>query len=293
MSRSPKIAAYVLAADPTWVRSSLLRYYDHVDAILISTPTADRGWTGRLVPAPECVAAVRSLDTRGIVRTVRADWQRPDNPLAGETAQRQHAIDALSGDVDWILQIDSDEILPAIDPLLAMLAEAGPEIQGVEWPMRVLYRRLRDGRYLDVRTGSGAPHHEYPGPIAVRSGARLAYARRVAGPFVRAVIASDRESLQLTRPVEPDETRVSLDDPATAILHNSWARSPEAVRSKIASWGHNQGLSTKAYYYSTWLPTPLRWRRMRNFHPFAAALWPRLGVCDADFERLLDPADRA
>ena len=65
--------------------------------------------------------------------------------------------------------------------------------------MRILYRRVGPGRYLLVTAADGRAHHEYPGPVAVRAGARLVQARRSDGPFVRAAVRGDDVSLQLTR----------------------------------------------------------------------------------------------
>ena len=284
MSRGTRrLGAYVLAADPTWLRSSIAAYYDDLDALLISASATNRGWTGRPIRASECVRLAQSLDERGIVQVSPGNWQRRDRPLAMETVQRQAAVDELSAQVDWVLQIDSDEILPDLPALHRAIDEADRlGIDAVEWPMRVLFRRLRDGRYLQVVTADGAPHVEFPGPIAVRAGTRLTEARRAAGSFLRPHADVHSSSLQLRRPPEPGEVRVPMLSADVAILHNSWARRPAEMRAKVASWGHNQGWRSQRYYYGTWLPAPLQWRRMHDFHPFAHGLWPALAACDID-----------
>lgn len=293
MSARVRIGAYVLAADPTWLRSSLERYYDQLDVLLVSASHSNRGWSGKPVAADACIALAESLDARGIVRVRRDGWFDADAPMRAETAQRQAAIDEVGSEVDWVIQIDSDEVLPNFGSLRAVLKEAAElGVDAVDWPMRVLYRRLPDGRYLEVRSEKGGPRYEYPGPIAVRPGVTLVDARRTDSGFVRAVVRGDAESVQLQRPPEPTERRLEVLDEGDAILHNSWARTPRAVRAKIASWGHNQGLRSQLYYYGVWLPTPLRWRRMKNFHPFAPYLWPRLGISDADIARYLHPDDQ-
>jgi hypothetical protein len=288
-----RLGAYVLAADPTWIRSSLSRYYDDLDLLVISASASNRGWTGRPIAADECVALARAVDRRHIARVSDGEWIDRGSPIAADTAQRQAAIAEVGAEVDWILQIDTDEILPDLATLHAVLDEADAlGVDAVEWPMRVLYRRLRDGRYLHVVTKSGAPQYEYPGPIAVRAGATVVEARRTAGRFLRPVVRGDATSVQVARPAEPREVRRELLEPADAILHNSWARSPRAVRSKIASWGHNQGLRSQRYYYQTWLPTPLRWRSMRDLHPLLPGVWPRLAIGDDDVEAFLHPSER-
>jgi hypothetical protein len=286
-----RIGAYVLAADPTWLRSSLSRYYPSLDVLVISASISGRGWTGREIPSDRCVEIVRSLDTRGIVREVRGEWTCRDDPMAADTMQRQAAIDAMP-DVDWVLQIDTDEILPDFGALQEVLDAAEARgIDAVEWPMRVLFRRLRDGRYLEVTAESGRARYEYPGPIAVRPTVTLADARRTRGPFLRPIVEGDTESTQVVRPPDEGEIRLPGLQPTRAILHNSWAREPTEVRRKITSWGHNQSLRSWLYYWRVWLPAPLRWRRLRDFHPLMPKLWPRLGIYDGDVSAALHPLE--
>ena len=280
MTQRQRLGAYVLAADPTWIRTTVGRYYDALDVLVVAATSNGLGWTGAPVASEACIAAVREIDHRGIVRIVRGQWQDRD-PMRADTAQRQAAIDAIGSEVDWILQLDTDELLPDVDALCDVLAHAEARgVDAVEWPMRVLYRRLRDGRYLQVMEGSGAAHFEYPGPIAVRPHALLVDARRVDGPFLRPVVTGDTESLQIARSPQPGELREPFIAPEAAILHNSWARSAPAVRAKVRSWGHGGTWKVLAYYRLVWLPSPVTWRWLRSFHPFAGQLWPRLGKVD-------------
>jgi hypothetical protein len=288
--------AYILAADPTWLRSSLSRYYDILELLVISASATNIGWTGSPIPADDCVELAQGLDDRGVATILRGDFCSPLAPLDADTRQRQDAIDAiatLDASLDWILQIDTDEVLPSLKRLLDVIAlaeEYGAD--AIEWPMRILYRRLRDGQYLQIVNADGSDHYEYPGPIAVRSGTRLNHARLSAGRFLRPLVQGDKCSLQIARPALPNEVRIPCLTEGEAILHNSWARSPAEVHRKISSWGHNQGLRSSLYFYRTWLPTPLRWRRMRDLHPFSSDLWPRLQPYSGEVAGLLDHADR-
>ena len=214
---------------------------------------------------------------RRIARQVHGTWRNDRHPILADTAQRQAGIDALSGSVDWILQVDNDEVLPDPHALLDALDWLSGEA-GIEWPMRVLYRRLRDGRYLQVVGRHGETVYEYPGSVVVRPGTRLVDARRHEGRFLRVVVRGDGSSLQLARAPEPAERRGGEIDADAAIVHNSWAKTRPQVWRKTRSWGHEAGLKGTVYYLTRWLPAPLTWRWMRDFHPFAKGLWSRLGV---------------
>lgn len=272
------LGAYVLPGDPVWLRSSLARYYDLVDVIVVPVPSSGRGWTGREVPVVECLTIIESIDVRGIVRWVDGDWVDPEHPMSADTAQRQAALDALVGQVDWVLQIDNDEVLP--DPLALVAAVEDADTQGfdaVEWPFRVLYRSLGEGRFLAVTGVDQSETFEYPGPVAIRPTVSLATARRPhGGALLRMVVAGDLSSLELRRPPAPNETRRQVLPSEQAIIHNSWGRRPKEVWRKTRTWGHAAGLKGVAYYILQWLPSRYRWRSMTNFHPFVDGLWMSL-----------------
>jgi hypothetical protein len=270
-----RYGAYVLPGDPTWLERTLPRYYPLLDDLVVPVPADGRGWTGAPIRVQECLDIVRRVDLRGLLREVRGSWTDPGDPLAADTAQRQAAIDALT-DVDWILQLDNDELLPSTDALVRALDLA--EARGfstVEMPMRVLFRRTKHA-VLEVVSRDGGPVYEYPGPVAVRAGARLVESRRTGGPFLRLVVTGDSGSLQVRRNPEHGEVRVTAIAPEEAILHNSWARTPRAIRTKIGSWGHANDAAYGGYYWTVWWPAPVTWRLLRDFHPFSRGLWPRL-----------------
>lgn len=273
---TPRIGAYVLTADTSWLAKSLRSYYPLLSALVIPWPEDGLGWRGQTLPLAEVRSLVESVDERGLLRLVPGRWTDREHPLNMETQQRQSAVDALSSEVDWILQIDNDEYLPDPDRLLDALTYA--EAQGlcaVEWPMRTLFRRTHNA-VLQIATTTGQPSYEYPGPIAVRPGTSLVSARRADGPFLRPVVEGDVTSLQVARPAAEGEDRSFTVPGDAAIVHNSWARSPRQVWSKITGWGHASGARGVVYFVAIWWPAPVTWRLLRNFHPFAGELWPRL-----------------
>lgn len=285
-----RIGAYLLPGDPVWLASSLSRYYDVLDDLVVVAPRSGVGWTGRKLPVQECLDVVAAHDHRGIHRIVWGEWQDTEQPMHAETSQRRAGIEALQA-VDWILQVDNDEVLPHVDALMAAIRSAeAHHLAAVEWPMRVLYRRTSSGAYLEVVDRDG-PRYDYPGPIAVRPDVDLVDARRCAGPFLRPVVRGDDRSLQLRHDAEPGEFRDEFLEPGDAIVHNSWARTPASIRRKMTTWGHASGLRGNLYYLTKWLPSPLTWRVMRDVHPFARGLWPRLGPA-GDLSGLLLPEDR-
>ena len=271
----PRLGAYLLPGDPVWLRSSLRRYYPLLDDLVVLVPRDGRGWTGRRIPVSACLSIVDELDSRRIARYHYGQWTDRQQPMKADTQQRQVGVDLLSESVDWILQLDNDEVLPDPAALLRLLTLPAAEgVVGIEWPMRVLLRSLGKGRYLEVAGPQGQPVFEYPGPVLVRAGARLLDARRHEGNVLRLVVEGDGYSLQNTQPLRNGESRQGGLSPELAIVHNSWGRSPGSIWRKTRTWGHAAGAKGLTYFLGTWLPLPLTWRHRRNLHPFADNLWP-------------------
>jgi hypothetical protein len=308
------LAAYVLAADPTWIRTSVLAYYPHVSRIVVSYDRRGRGWSGEPVPARRCVAALKSIDRERKLRFAPGDFAGTHEDLmAAETAQRQEALDIAAEGADWVLQIDTDEVLPDAGALVAALAATPEPFVSVSWPMRVLYRRLGRGRFLEVAAEDGSLHAEYPGPVAIRSGTRLDHARwtsPTAGPLFKVPVLTPDEvaagaaarpvaaakpvpapvpagpepvSALPVAPAPPSPPPARPPSPPAGVAatpdqvawHNSWARSPRAVRRKVMSWGHG-GPDMLEYYDQVWLPSAESWEELRDLHPLQPARWPRL-----------------
>lgn len=271
-----RIGAYVLPGDPVWLAESLAQYYPLLDDLVVPVPADGLGWSGLPVPVGDCLAAIRSLDTRRIAREFAGHWVNVESPIHADTAQRQSGLDQLATSVDWVVQLDNDEFLPRPALLIEAIDRAEElHVDAVELPMRVLFRRTRK-HVFEVTEEGGAPHHEYPGCVIVRPNVRLQNARQVEGPFLRLAAARAGASIQLARPAAEDELRLTNLDEGDAIVHNSWARSPEEIRRKVGSWGHSGDTNFHRYYWFRWWPVPWIWRLLRNFHPFSKGLWPRL-----------------
>lgn len=275
-----RINAYVLAADPTWIERSVNAYYPFVERIVVSYDRNSRGWTGAPVPVEECLTRLSVLDGDRKMRFVGGDFSSPDrDPMENDTFQRGVALAHASEEADWVLQLDTDEFLPVPQALLEAIQVADSlGLVGVEWPMRVLYRRLRLTEALEVCAPDGADHFEYIAPIAVRSGTALTHSRRTEQSVLRAVVHGDSRSFQLRRPLEKGEVRQERLHPHEAIVHNSWARSPVEMMRKLASWSHS-GSAAWLHFFLKWLPATLLWRHQRDVHPLFGPVWPALRLC--------------
>ncbi|SPD85118.1 hypothetical protein [Micropruina glycogenica] len=266
----------MLPGDPVWLAESLAQYYPLLDALVIPVPEDGLGWSGAPIPVDECLAEIRRVDTRMIAREIPGRWVNVDHPIMADTAQRQAALEALVGSVDWVVQLDNDEFLPRPRLLMESIDRAAAlSLDAVELPMRVLFRRT-SSHVFEIAGAHGDLHHEYPGSVLVRPTVRLGNARQVNGRVLRLGAPEASGSIQLSRPPDDSETRVMELAAADAIVHNSWARSSREIRRKVASWGHAGDANFGLYYWLRWWPVPWIWWLIRDFHPFSRGLWPRL-----------------
>jgi hypothetical protein len=267
------INAYLLAAEPAYIEASVSSYYDVVERIIVSYDRAGRGWTGAALPVAECLDRLRAIDPAKKMRFCPGDFARPGHPpIENDTEQRRHALEAARSGADWVLAIDTDEVVPDAAALVRRLEDVSPGFPAVEWPMRSFFRRLNAGVFLEVCTPSWRQLSEYPGCVATRGKVTLVQARRVREAVWRFDIRSTG--------IDPLEggpyTAHGVVAGSEAIFHFSWARSESELLDKVRSWGHSKDFDWQRYVDRVWKPAPWRWPWTRNFHPVTPRRWPAL-----------------
>jgi hypothetical protein len=259
--------AYVLLADPAYLAASVASYLPVVDRVIVSFDRRHLSWSGETVPVEECLAELAGLKDEGKLEFRAGDFARPDAPpLESDTRQRQVALDQASDGADWVLQLDSDEVVPAPERLreLVVRARAAGAV-GLDYPSRWLYADVGGGRFLEKGTRFWRPAASYPGPLAVRAGVRLRLARQVDGPLYRADFRRSN-----TDPWHPVDAAVDEVIPANeGVLHYSWVRSDAEMTRKSRTSGHRDDLA--------WHRLLVEWRR-RQRHP-------RVAVAGTPFRR--------
>jgi hypothetical protein len=263
-----RLAAYVLAADPAWLEASIGSYYDIVEKVVVSYDRDKLGWTGKPILVDECLERAKSIDKDNKMVFVPGHFAVLSNtPMENETRQRQHAL-AEVGDVDWVLQIDTDEIVANTSALTRRLAAQPQDYHCLSWPMRSFFQRTEQGAFLEVCKVLFRRQHDENFPIAVRPGSTLQCARYV------------NESTAIFRSRGWDLASLTGGDallaPEEAMLHFSWVRSEEHILRKLRSWGHSLDFDVEGYFRKVWLAAPKEWSRFRDFHPLTPKTWPAL-----------------
>lgn len=231
-----RLAAYLLAGDPAWVADSVASYYDIVDVIVVSYDRTNTSWNGYDLQVPECLERIRTVDVAGKVVELAGDYSDPSRfTLDLETEQRQAALDHIGDGADWVLQLDSDEVMTAPGRFLECLQHAEDAgAHALDYPLRYLYQRTHDGRFLELTTRTWRPRAGFPGPAAVRAGTRLRHCRQADVPIYRVDIRHINSD-----PWRAADTRVDeVVAVAEANVHFWWVRTEEQMVQKARVSGH-------------------------------------------------------
>ncbi len=269
-----KLTAYILAADPAWIEASVLSYYGWVDRIVVSYDGQGLGWTGVPIDVDQCLRRLRAIDRDGKLDYRPGHFARPacfDRPFENDTHQRQVALDQARAGADWVLQLDTDEVIADAAVFRRCLAEAdGAGLAAMNYPAIWLYARAAGRWYLEHCRRGWRRAAGYPGPLAVRADATVDHARRIAGPdaayfhvdvSARSTLLAFPNGIAVDRVIRADE----------AVFHFSWVRSEAWLRRKFSTWGHARD--------GDWASELNRWVRSSR-HPIAATLYSQLGRGD-------------
>lgn len=256
-----RINAYVLVADPSYLRESLGAYYSSVERIVVSYDRTATSWTGTPLPIEQCLEIITEIDAEGKCILAPGDFARLDHtPMDNETHQRQVALDQASDGADWVIQLDTDEVLSDPQTFFVMLRRAAAAgAGGLDYPARWLYTRTGRGRYLEASNRWWRRAASYPGPVAVRAGTRLRHARQADVPLFRVDFRTRNTDPWRGRD-SPVHTTV---DASQAILHFSWVRDLDVLRRKFGWSGHTHAMRP---------PAVLRRWLWRTKHPLLTVL---------------------
>jgi hypothetical protein len=216
-----RLGAYVLAGDPAWIEDSVGSYYDLVDHIVVAFDKNNLSWSGSPLPVEESLERLRAIDRDGKLIELPGSYSDPARPaLELDTEQRQVALDRAGDGVDWVVQLDTDEILTAPQRFLHCLERADAVgADGLDYPLRYFYQKAGD-RYLELGSRFWGPRANYPGPVAVRPGTTLTLCRQTRASLYRVDFRARNTDPWHSPGARVDEV-VALDE---GIVHMSWVR---------------------------------------------------------------------
>ena len=231
-----RLKAYIMAADPAWIEASVSSYYNLVTEIVVSYDKQGLSWTGKPIAVDECLIRLRAVDPDHKMQFYPGDYARTGyDPMENDTYQRQQSLNLASREADWVLQLDTDEVMSDPQEFLQCLTEADEQgYSAMSYPARSLYRQLGNGFFLErcsrLWRGAGG----FPGPLAIKPNTTLRLARQCDTPAFR--VDFRRHSTDVDYPSKVPIHRVIKYN--QSILHFSWVRDEQHLLRKFGSWSH-------------------------------------------------------
>lgn len=225
---------FCVAYDWEFLQYSLPALYDHVTAICLSVDADCKSWNGNSFSFDKegLDKLVQQVDTAGKIKILRESFYSPERtPIENECYQRKRMAEAL-GKADWIVQIDTDEIM--INPT-AFITEL-KKYKGHKRPLNI------HGIWINLikQTTSGFIYSVLKTPPLATNKPEYTYGR-TNGHF-----------------------NIYTN---SFIAHITWARPEEEVKYKLENWGHSHEFNGMSFFKIWQALDDFNWRYIKDFHP--------------------------
>ncbi len=188
----------------------------------------------------EFQSMIRRLDPEGKIRVVEEDFHSAPDPMACETHERNY-LSGLCQKGNWIIQIDSDEILLNPEEFKEWIDSGnGSGMILAHWIL--VYKKI--GNELLVVDKEN--HHH---PVGTR----------LRGGYIGARHTGQNKKVSPLR-----------------LLHFAYGRTPEEMRIKLKNWSHANDFDTDKYF-EFWKGVGLdNYSQVKDIHPMEGSAWPSL-----------------
>jgi hypothetical protein len=238
-----KYAAYICLGDPAWIEASVQSYYPYVSKIIATYDRDGLSWTGPKIDINVCIERLKAIDVEKKVEFVADKFSIPSNygnPILNDTMQRQVGVDLASQYGDWVLQLDTDEIIANWKVFVAQLKFANAnEFDAVYFPSIYVYQLISRTIALESCRRWGVRQAGYPGPLCVRAGTELYLSRRSRGRTLHVRCQGAFDTV-IEHDAVVSDTRVAEGD---CVVHITRGRTPEYMKKKFETWGHSKDRS--------------------------------------------------
>ncbi len=235
----------LLAYDTVYFEESVRSYLDIVDEVVIGLDENRETWSGGSFDLDPHITS-RLLGISDKVRIVEDQFFIPGlSAMENDTRERNFLSSHVQG-ADWLLSIDSDELLMNASDLQDFLASQSDKDNCLLGNWVSVYKELDDS-YLVV--GNSGEVFLHPTPIVTS---------------VPEIFINARWT-----------TQSNIMSPAI-LLHFTWARSEEELRRKLDNWGHSSDFCID-HHFELWVNADgTNFRTYKDFHPLEPEAWPGL-----------------
>lgn len=250
MTRQIKIG-FLVSYDYELIQNSLPPVYEYADRIVLAVDRDGRTWSGNSFQVVDSFWQwVKEFDTRHKIEIYRDSFYVEGLTAIQNETRERNLLGKYMGEGGWHVQIDADEYFADFKhfvDFLHYLDKKKKHVDCVYQEWLLLYKKLLSG-YLFVKGNGG--------------GTALATTKP---EYICARITGHRRKV-----VYPQK-----------IIHDSWARSEQALWTKLTNWGHNHDFDTEGYFHFWKAINEKNYIFVRNFCPTSPDVWKELDYIKA------------
>lgn len=234
------IAAYICLGDPAWIEASVQSYYPYVTKIIATYDRDGLSWTGPKIDIDVCIERLKAIDVENKVEFFADNFSVPsnyDNPILNDTLQRQIGVDLASQYGDWVVQLDTDEIIANWKVFATQMEFANANnFDAVYFPSIYVYQLISRTIALESCRRFGGRQAGYPGPLCIRANSELYLSRRSRGRTLHVACQGSFNTV-IEDHATVSSTTVSESD---CVIHITKGRTPASMEQKFLTWGHSK-----------------------------------------------------
>jgi hypothetical protein len=242
--------AILISYDYAYIYHSLPLLYEAADEITIAIDQDRITWSGKPFLFDEKVIDwIRSIDTSKKIKIYEDHFYKEGLTTMQNDTRERTMVAEFMGDGGWHVQIDADEYFPEFKKFVQYLKEevsllenAANDPVDVYLFWTTLFKQTDTGFvYIKDSAESFPAATNKPVYTAARqTGSRPHYANFV-------------------------------------VFHQSWARTPEEIGTKINNWSHSADFNVADYFTFWQSVNESNYRLLKNIHPVTPKAWKKLG----------------
>ncbi|MDR1847335.1 MAG: hypothetical protein LBR17_04375, partial [Bacteroidales bacterium] len=219
------------------IKNSLPPVYDYADRIVLAVDKDGKTWSGNDITIDASFWQwIKEFDTQHKIEIYRDTFYVEGLSSVQNDTRERNMLGKYMGEGGWHVQIDADEYFVDFKDFVDFLHYLDVHKKHIncvyqEWLL--LYKRLSNG-YLFVKGGGGST-----------------------------AIATKTPNYVCCRIVENEKKIVY----PQRVIHESFARTEEALYTKLKNWSHNTDFDTEGYFHYWKMIDERNYMFISNLHP--------------------------
>lgn len=252
-------AGMLVSYDYEYLKISLPRIYPYLNEIILCIDSERKTWGGEIFEIKNSFWKwLEAFDVEDKISIYQDSFYLPGlSGMECDTRERRFMAEKM-GNCDWYIQIDSDEYFLDFPAFLSRLETFDcSDPVTVNLKIAPLFKIIENG-FLLIRTLDETL------------------------PF-----ATNRPDYTYARFVEGNRV-VFWDE---LVLHQSWARNEDEIKTKLNNWSHKNDFNTGSYFNLWKAIDSNNYIYIKDFHPLEPPLWSSLNLIEKDICGLLEMKD--